>query len=179
MANRSGIVPTIAKFETPQKSYVFSLINGVEFLAFDTMILFPLPRKVCVYRKTFTVGLRLPLTDFKDELLQKHGCSIQILTPNSLNNMVAFEMIYRANDILPDYFVFLFSSTLAPPEISTRYVPIVVVMFLSHMVKRQRISRTNGYGFIRSELVVSNVERSTSWISLPSCSHTTELLPTS
>lgn len=56
----------------------------------------------------YDVGLRLPLIDFQEELLQKNGCSIQMLTPSAVNKMVAFEMIFRANNILPDFFFFKF-----------------------------------------------------------------------
>ena len=31
-----------------------------------------------------------------------------MLTPNAVNKVVAFEMIYRANGYVPDYFVFKF-----------------------------------------------------------------------
>lgn len=42
------------------------------------------------------------------KLLQKNGCNIQMPTPNVVNKMLAFEMIFRANNILPDFFVFKF-----------------------------------------------------------------------
>lgn len=81
---------------------------GVEFPASDTMILFPPLGKVGVYLKTFDVGVCLLLTDFQDELLQKHGCIIQMLTPNAVNKMVALDMLCRANGVLLDYFIFKF-----------------------------------------------------------------------
>lgn len=59
-----------------------------------------------VYLKTLDVRLCLPLTNFQEEVLQKDGCSIQMLTPNTVNKVMAFEMICRANGILLDYFVF-------------------------------------------------------------------------
>ncbi|CAI9291263.1 unnamed protein product [Lactuca saligna] len=66
----------------------------------------PPPRKVVVYQKTLDAGLRLPLTDFQEEVLQNDGCSIQMLTPNAVNKVVAFEMICQPNGYLPDYFMF-------------------------------------------------------------------------
>ncbi|CAI9278887.1 unnamed protein product [Lactuca saligna] len=64
------------------------------------------PEKVGIYQKTMDVGLLLPLTDFQEEVLQRDGCKVQMLTPNVVNKVVAFEMICRANEYLPDYFVF-------------------------------------------------------------------------
>ncbi|CAI9264771.1 unnamed protein product [Lactuca saligna] len=68
----------------------------------------PLPGKIGVYLKTLDVGIRFPLTDFQEVVLQKDGCSLQMLTPNAVNKVVLFEMIYWANGYLPDYFVFKF-----------------------------------------------------------------------
>lgn len=80
-------------------------MDGVEFLLPGSSIMSP-PGKVEVYLKTLNIGLRLPLTDFQEEFLQKDGCSIQMLTPNIVNKEVTFEMICRANGVLPDYFFF-------------------------------------------------------------------------
>lgn len=62
--------------------------------------------KIGVYQKTLDTGVRLPLTDFQEDVLQKEGCSLHMLTPNAVNKVVAFDMIYCANGYLPDYFVF-------------------------------------------------------------------------
>ena len=66
------------------------------------------PGKIGVFLKTLDAGIRFPLTDFQEEVLQKDGCSLQMLTPNAVNKVVAFEMICRANGYVPDYFVFKF-----------------------------------------------------------------------
>ncbi|CAI9289158.1 unnamed protein product [Lactuca saligna] len=66
----------------------------------------PPPGKVGIYHKTLDAGIRLPLTEFQEEVLQKDGCSVQMQTLNVVNKVVAFEMICRANDYLPDYFMF-------------------------------------------------------------------------
>lgn len=83
-----------------------SLADGVEFPSPDSMILSPPPGKVGVYLKTFDTRFHLPLLDIQEEILQKVGCSVQMLTPNVINKVVAFEMICRANGLLSDYFVF-------------------------------------------------------------------------
>ncbi|CAI9260064.1 unnamed protein product [Lactuca saligna] len=64
--------------------------------------------EIGVFQKTLDAGIRLPLTDFQEEVLQKDDCSLQMLTPNAVNKAVAFEMICRANGYVPDYFVFKF-----------------------------------------------------------------------
>lgn len=58
--------------------------------------------------KTFDAGLRLPLIDFQEEILQRNGCIVQMLTPGVVHKMVAFEIICWVNGIVPDYFVFKF-----------------------------------------------------------------------
>ncbi|CAI9290307.1 unnamed protein product [Lactuca saligna] len=68
----------------------------------------PPPGKIVVYLKTLDAGIRFLLTDFQEEVLQKDGCSLQMLTPNAVNKVVAFEMICRANGYLMDYIVFKF-----------------------------------------------------------------------
>lgn len=67
-------------------------MDGVEFPFPGSSILSPPPGKVGFYLKTLDVGLHLPLTNFQEEVLQKVGCSIQMLTPNNVNKVVAFEM---------------------------------------------------------------------------------------
>lgn len=64
-----------------------------------------------VYLQTFDAGLRLPLTDYQEELLCRNGSNVQMLTPSTVHKMVAFEMICRANDIVPDFFFFRFVAT--------------------------------------------------------------------
>ena len=59
-----------------------------------------------IYLKTLDAGLHLPLSDFHEEILNKKGCSIQMLALNAVNKVVAFKVICRANGLLPDYFVF-------------------------------------------------------------------------
>lgn len=81
-------------------------MDGVDFPLPGSSITSPPPGKVGVYLKSLDVGLFLPLTDFWEEVLRKEGCSIQMLTPNTVNKVVAFEMIRYANGVLPDYFVF-------------------------------------------------------------------------
>lgn len=65
------------------------------------MISSPLLGKAGVYMNTLDAGLHLPLSNFQEEVLQKRGCSIQMLTSSTVNKFVAFEMIYRANGVTP------------------------------------------------------------------------------
>lgn len=53
-------------------------------------------------------GLRLPHIDFEEELLHHNRCSIQMLTPNMVHKMLAFEMIFWVDGIIPDFFIFKF-----------------------------------------------------------------------
>ncbi|CAI9287327.1 unnamed protein product [Lactuca saligna] len=90
-----------------ESTYGLSPLDGVEFSSPGSSIMSPPPpEKVGIYQKTLNVGLRLPTTDFQEEVLQKDGCSIQMQTPNAVNKFIAFEMIYRANGYLPDFFMF-------------------------------------------------------------------------
>ncbi|CAI9290865.1 unnamed protein product [Lactuca saligna] len=82
--------------------------QGVEFTSAGSSISPPPPGKVGGFLKTLDAGIRFPLTDFQEEVLQKDGYSLQMLTPNAVNKVVAFEMICRANGYVPDYFVFKF-----------------------------------------------------------------------
>ncbi|CAI9285721.1 unnamed protein product [Lactuca saligna] len=106
MAGESSTLPSESDFRFLEETYGLSPTDGVEFPFPGLSILSPPPGKVGVYLMTLNAGLRLPLIDFQEEVLQKVGCSVQILTPNVVNKVVAFEMISRANGFLPDYFVF-------------------------------------------------------------------------
>lgn len=108
MASSHGLIPSSAEFVALQEAYGLTPADGVEFSVSGSLIIWPPPRKVGVYLKTFDAGLRLPLTDFQEEILWRNGCSIQMLTPGVVHNMVAFEMICRANGIVSDYYVFKF-----------------------------------------------------------------------
>lgn len=106
MADSSINIPSNAEYWYLEETYGLSSADGVEFPLPGSSITSPAPGKVGVYLKFLDAGVRLPLTDFQEEVLRKEGCSIQMLTPNAVNKVVAFEMICRANDVLLDYFVF-------------------------------------------------------------------------
>ncbi|CAI9274521.1 unnamed protein product [Lactuca saligna] len=106
MAAQSGDIPSEADFKLLGDAYGLSSIDGVEFPSPKSMILSPPLGKVGIYLKTLENGLRLLLTKLQDEILQKNGCIIQMLTLNVINKVVAFEMICRATGLLHDYFVF-------------------------------------------------------------------------
>lgn len=108
MASPLSLIPSSVEFVTLQEAYDLNPADGVEFPASGSLITQPPPGKVGVYLKTFDAGLRLPLIDFQEEILRCNGCSVQNLTPGVVHKMVAFEMICRVNDIVPDYFVFKF-----------------------------------------------------------------------
>ncbi|CAI9292753.1 unnamed protein product [Lactuca saligna] len=102
MTSPPGIVPSATEYQHLESTYGLSSLDGVEFPSSGSSIMSPPPRKLGIYQKV----IRLPLTDFQEEVLQKDGYSVQMLTPNIVNNVVAFEMICRTNGYLPDYFVF-------------------------------------------------------------------------
>lgn len=91
-----GLVLNPSGFETLQETYDLSTVDGVDFPASGVVITSPPSGKIIV--------LCLPLTDFQEELLRRNGCNIQMLTPNAVHKIVAFEMICRANDIILDFF---------------------------------------------------------------------------
>ncbi|CAI9286568.1 unnamed protein product [Lactuca saligna] len=98
MTSPPGIVPSATEYQHLESTYGLSSLDGVEFPSPGSSIMSPPLGKVGIYQKTLDAGLRLPLTKFQDEVLPKDGCSIQMLTPNVVNKVVAFEMICRAND---------------------------------------------------------------------------------
>ncbi|CAI9298690.1 unnamed protein product [Lactuca saligna] len=105
-----SLIPSSSEFATLQVAYGLTPADGVEFPATEFVITSPPPGKVGVYVKTFDTGLQLPLTDFQEEMLRRNGCSVQMLTPDAIHKTVAFEMIWRDNGIIPDFFVFKFFS---------------------------------------------------------------------
>lgn len=114
MASSMSLVPNSSEFATLQEAYGLTLAGGVEFPAAGAVITSPPPGKVGVYLKTFDTSLHLPLTDFQEEMLWPNGYSVQMLTPGAIHKRVDFEMICRANGIVPDYFVFNFFFRCAP-----------------------------------------------------------------
>lgn len=108
MDPQPGVIPFDNEFKLLNDAYGFSLIDGLEFLAFDSMVLSPPTGKFGIYLKTFDTDLCLLLTDFQEEILKKNNYIIQMLNLNVVNKMVAFDMICRANGMLPDSFVFKF-----------------------------------------------------------------------
>ncbi|CAI9268695.1 unnamed protein product [Lactuca saligna] len=105
MASTQSLIPSSYEFDTLQEAFGLTPANGVEFPVSSSLITRPTPGKVGVYLKTFDAGLRLSLTDIQEEILWRNGCSVQMLTPGVFHKIVAFEMICRANGIVPDYFV--------------------------------------------------------------------------
>ncbi|CAI9263223.1 unnamed protein product [Lactuca saligna] len=106
MENLPSILPSAAEYQQLETTYGISPLGGMEFPSHGSFISSPPPGKIGIYQKTLDAGVRLPLTDFQEEVLQKEGCSLQMLTPNVVNKLVVFEMIYHANNYLLDYFVF-------------------------------------------------------------------------
>ncbi|CAI9297856.1 unnamed protein product [Lactuca saligna] len=108
MVNLPVVIPSPVEYRQLEMTYGLSSLEGVEFPSPGSSISSPPPDKIGVYLKTLDAGICFPLTDFQEEVLQKDGCSLLMLTPNAVNKVVAFEMICRANGYLPDYFVFKF-----------------------------------------------------------------------
>ncbi|CAI9302842.1 unnamed protein product [Lactuca saligna] len=103
-----GLVPNSCEFATLQEADGLTPANRVEFPTAGAEITSPPPGKVGVYLNNFDAGLRLPLTNFQEELHRRKDFNFQMLTPSVVHKMVAFEMICRANDIVPVFFVFKF-----------------------------------------------------------------------
>ena len=103
-----GLVPSSSNFSTLQEAYGLTPVDGVEFPIAGAMITSSTPGKVGVYLKTIDAGLHLPFTNFQEELLRHNGYNVLMLTPSVVHKMLAFEMICRANGIVPDFFVFKF-----------------------------------------------------------------------
>ncbi|CAI9285942.1 unnamed protein product [Lactuca saligna] len=90
MSNLPGILPSAAEYRRLEATYGLSSLEGVEFPAPGSSISSPPPPPP------------------PEEVFQKYGCSLQMLTPNAVNKVVAFEMFCRANRYIPDYFIFNF-----------------------------------------------------------------------
>lgn len=88
MAAQSNIVPFEVEFKLLNDAYDISSVDSVEFPMTYSMILSLPSDKVGIYSKTFDAGLGLPLTNFQEELFQKNGCSVQMLTPNVVNKVM-------------------------------------------------------------------------------------------
>lgn len=148
------------------------------FPVVDSMILSPPPRKVGIYLKTFEARLPLPLTDFQEELLSKNGYNIQMLTPNVVNKMVAFEMICRANEILPDFYAFKFFFRFC----ATNDKFIFSARRGGHVLvpdgKTPKNWKTNGFTSNGNEFVMGTIRQITSQMLTLSCFRTTRLLLT-
>ncbi|CAI9295455.1 unnamed protein product [Lactuca saligna] len=74
MVNLPGIVPSATEYRRLVISYGLSSLEGVEFPSPGSII--SSPGKIGVYLKTQDVGIRFPLMDFQEEVLQKDGCSL-------------------------------------------------------------------------------------------------------
>ncbi|KAI3504146.1 hypothetical protein L1887_32691 [Cichorium endivia] len=68
--------------------------------------LFPPEGKTGIYLKTFDAGYRLPTSDFMEEVLRRTPVGLHQLTPNSVNKIVAFELLCRSHGIAPDFYIF-------------------------------------------------------------------------
>ncbi|CAI9287024.1 unnamed protein product [Lactuca saligna] len=104
----SRILPSATEYHQLEITSGLTSLEGVEFPSPGSSISSPTSGKIGVYLKTLDAGIRFHLTDFQEEVFQKDGCSLQMLTPNAVNKVVLFEMICRANGYLPYYFVFKF-----------------------------------------------------------------------
>ncbi|CAI9259936.1 unnamed protein product [Lactuca saligna] len=108
MKNLPGILPSATEYRLLEITYGLTSLEGVEFPSRGSSISSPPSGKIGVYMKTLDAGIRFPLTDFQEKVFQKDGCSLQMLTPNAVNKVVVFEIICRANEYLPEYFVIKF-----------------------------------------------------------------------
>lgn len=141
----------------------------VEFLKSGVVITSSPPKKVVVYLQTFDAGLRLPLTNYQEELLCRNGSNVQMLTPSTVHKMVAFEMIGWANGIVPNSSSSYSSSNLHPLMISTPYLLVVETTTLSLTANRRRTGKTSGCELIRNCLDGSAAEQMPCLMLPPSC----------
>ncbi|CAH1431994.1 unnamed protein product [Lactuca virosa] len=98
--------PTHFQSEGFQNRYGFQLDDGVTIPVEGSVITRPRPSKVGIYLKHFDIGYRLMSSDFLLELLDHHKIHINQLVLNGVNKNVAFEMLCRCNNIVPDFWVF-------------------------------------------------------------------------
>lgn len=71
-----------------------------------TIISRPLKVKVEVPIPIFETGLRLPTTNFFYGILRQYGFSVDDLTPNTINNIMGFELACRDLGVLPQFWAF-------------------------------------------------------------------------
>lgn len=105
MASAQTLTPSSSEFDTLQEAYGLTPADGVEFPAPSSLITRPSAGKVGIYLKTIDA--------FQEEMLRCNGCNVQMLTPGVVHKIMAFELICRANNIIPDYFIFKFSFRFA------------------------------------------------------------------
>ncbi|CAI9281594.1 unnamed protein product [Lactuca saligna] len=106
----------------------------------------PSPAKVGVYLKTFDAGLRLPLTNFQEELIRHNGCNIQMLTHSVVHK---------------------------PLMINTHFLLVAEATTLCLTANRRETGKINGCGLTGNWLAKSTTRRMLCWMLLPSYFPTT------
>lgn len=106
MESRNGILLTLEQWEGFQKRYGFQLDDGIVILVEGSILTAPSPGKIGIYIKHFDAGYYLSSFEFLLELLYRHKVHINRLVPNGVNKIIAFEMLCRCNEIVPDLWVF-------------------------------------------------------------------------
>lgn len=97
----TGIVPSPSEFASLQERFGFLTEHGVEYPRKGAIITHPSQGKVRVPIPIFEAGLRLPMTNFFDDIMCQYGFSVDNLTPNTVYKIVDFEMACRALGVLP------------------------------------------------------------------------------
>ncbi|CAH1451387.1 unnamed protein product [Lactuca virosa] len=131
MDSSISITLTPGQFSTLQERYGFHPEDGVTFVGEHASFINPPEGKFGTYTKHFDAGYRLPTSDFFREVLHTHKVHINQFLPNGINKLVAFEMLYRANGIKPDIWVFrhFFVSMFLPLVRVIRSLFVSIVRF--------------------------------------------------
>ena len=112
--DRHGRVPTVEEFQLLHDRFVFLTEHDVMILAKGVPIHDYPQGKVGVPIPLFEAGLRLPISDFFNMIVDHYGFSVDELTPIAVNKIIGFELICRYLGCIPTFWVFsyFFCSTM-------------------------------------------------------------------
>lgn len=105
MISSHGVVLTSEYAETLRVKYGFQPEDEVLIPLDEASFLEPASGKVDVFVRTFNVGYRLSITKILDEVLRKNRVNVYEVTSNSVNKVVAFEVLCRSQGFLPSLLV--------------------------------------------------------------------------
>ena len=107
MANlNTRIVTSSSEFNTLQERFGFLPEHDMDYPRKGAIISHPPEEKVGVPILIFEAGLRLPTTDFFEEIMRQYGFHVDGLTSNPVNMIVGFELVFQALGVLPQLWAF-------------------------------------------------------------------------